>query len=498
MSRYKLELLNICKSFGGIHALKNVSLKAEPGEIHAIAGENGAGKSTLVKILAGAYQMDSGEIRIHGKNIHIGSPADGKKSGVGIIYQEFSLVPDLSVTENIFLHSFSKTRGWIPWSALHTRAQELVDNLGFDITVSRKVRDLSTSQQQVVEIAKALSENADILILDEPTAVLAPHETRKLFEVLARLKEQDVTILYISHRLEEIFEISDTITILKDGEVTHTSVTSDLDKDGVIRHMIGRKLETWFPQRKDITGGNRLEVRNLVAGKRVQDVSFSVGKGEVLGIAGLVGSGRTETVRAIFSADRRESGEILLDGRKEKIRSPRDAVRAGIGLVPEDRKTQGMLLSMSVRKNLTMTNLNDVSGRLGFILEDKERAKSKSLIQMLVIRAENTETVTGNLSGGNQQKVVLAKWLGRTCRVMIMDEPTRGIDVGAKAEIYGLINELSSKGISIVLVSSEMIELMGMCDRILVMHEGRINGELRKAGFTEENIMRLSIEKNMV
>jgi ribose transport system ATP-binding protein len=303
-------------------------------------------------------------------------------------------------------------------------------------------------------------------------------------------------VLYISHRLEEVFEIADTITVLKDGEVTRSAEISALDQDEVIRCMIGRTLDTLFPEKKIKPGATRLEVKKLRAGNRVRDISFSVRVGEVLGIAGLVGSGRTELVRAIFSADPTEKGEILLDGTRLKIRSPRDAVRSGLGLVPEDRKTQGILLSMSVRENLTLTDLGGVSGRLGVIRRDRESTKSLDLMEGLGIKAESTEAGAGKLSGGNQQKVVLAKWLGRACRVIFMDEPTRGIDVGAKVEIYQLINDLASKGISVVVISSEMLELMGLCDRILVMREGRINGELERPDFSEDRIMKLSIEIN--
>jgi ribose transport system ATP-binding protein len=494
MDPYKLELLNIQKSFGGVTALKDVTLKARSGKIHAIVGENGAGKSTLMKILAGAYRMDSGEILINGEKVRIDDTRDGRKSGVGIIYQEFSLVPDLSVAENVYLHYLNTAKIWMPWSDIHARARDLIGSLGFEIPTHRLARNLSTSHQQVVEIAKALSEKVEILILDEPTAVLAPQDTRKLFEVLGKLRERGVTILYISHRLEEVFEISDAITILKDGEVTRSAEISSIDQDEVIRYMIGRKLDALFPGRQIHKGKIRLEVKNLHAGGKVKDVSFCLMAGEVLGVGGLVGSGRTEMVRAVFSADRRDKGEILLDGERVTLRSPGDAVRAGLGFVPEDRKTQGLLLSLSVRENLTLTDLGWISGSLGFIREGKERTRSKDLMERLGIRAGNTEINAEQLSGGNQQKVVLAKWLGRNCRVIIMDEPTRGIDVGAKAEIYNLINELSDRGISILIVSSEMIELMGICDRILVMHEGGINGELARPDFSEENIMRLSIE----
>jgi len=498
MTPYSVELLHIHKSFGGIAALQDVTLKALGGEIHALVGENGAGKSTLMKILAGAYQMDSGEILLKQKKVSISDPKSGRESGVGIIYQEFSLVPDLSVAENIYLHLLNQKKRWMHWSEIHSNAEALVLNLGFEISPRIKVRQLSTSQQQVVEIAKAMSENLDILILDEPTAVLAPNETRTLFGVLEKLKSNGTTILYISHRLEEVFEIADAITILKDGRVTRSTPTSDITQDEVIRSMIGRKLEVLFPQKENSnTGKLKMEVKNLCSANRVKEVSFSVKEGEVLGLAGLVGSGRSETLRALFGADKREKGAVLIDGKSQRIRSPRDAILSGIGLVPEDRKTQGLLLSLMVRENLTLTDLQGVSGKTGFIHKGKEIRKSNKLMQELNIKASSSEAKMNQLSGGNQQKVVLAKWLGRNCQVLLLDEPTRGIDVGAKAEIYRLICDLSEKGISIVLVSSEMVELMAICDRILVFHEGRINGEIDRPNFSEEHIMRLSIAKNV-
>jgi ribose transport system ATP-binding protein len=497
MTPYSVELNHIHKFFGGIAALQDVTLKAKGGEIHAVVGENGAGKSTLMKILAGAYQMDSGEILLNQKKVTISDPKSGRESGVGIIYQEFSLVPDLSVAENIYLHLLNQKKRWMPWTEIHSNADALIRSLGFEIPPRMKVRQLSTSQQQVVEIAKALSENLEILILDEPTAVLAPNETRKLFDVLEKLKDKGVTILYISHRLEEVFEIADAITILKDGRVTRSIPTSDITQDEVIGHMIGRKLEVLFPQKNARPGKIKMEVKNLCSANRVKHVSFSVKEGEVLGLAGLVGSGRSETVRALFGADKREKGEVFLDGKPQRIRSPRDAIAAGIGLVPEDRKTQGILLSLMVRENLTLTDLKGVSGKAGFIHKGKEIRKSNKLMQELNIKATSPEAKVNQLSGGNQQKVVLAKWLGRNCRVLLLDEPTRGIDVGAKSEIYRLICDLSEKGISIVMVSSEMVELMGICDRILVLHEGRINGEIDRPNFSEEHIMRLSIAKKV-
>jgi ribose transport system ATP-binding protein len=449
-----------------------------------------------MKILAGTYHMDQGRILLSGTEVRINHPKDGKEAGVGIIYQELSLIPDLSAAENIYLHHLNQKKTWMPWKEINAMSKELISRLGFQIPPGVKVRNLSIAHQQVVEIAKALSEKVDVLILDEPTAVLAPHETRKLFEVLKGLKKEGVTILYISHRLEEIFRIADTISIMKDGVLTKTIQASQTGQDEVIHHMIGRKLEALYPERKTSPGGEVLRVDHLYSGNSVRDVSFSVRAGEVLGIAGLVGSGRTETVRSIFSADRRDRGDIYLEGKVRRIHSVYDAVRAGIGLVPEDRKFQGVILPLSIRKNLTMTDLNSVSTIPGWISEKKEKRKSADLMNALHIKAGSSESEVRQLSGGNQQKVALAKWLGRTCKVILMDEPTRGIDVGAKAEIYELIRELSDKGIAIIMVSSEMTEVMGMCDRILVMQDGRINGELLRDEYSEEKILRLCIESN--
>jgi len=489
-------MTGISKSFGGVHALNDVSFEVKPGEIHALVGENGAGKSTLMKILSGAYQRDSGEIRIDGRPVNISSPHVGRKLGIGIIYQDFALAPDLTVAENIFLDHLSRTGGLINWGALYRNAGELIRGLGFDINPRSLVADLTVAYQQVVEIAKALSENVGILILDEPTAVLAPRETERLFEVLRKLKQQDVSIIYISHRLEEVFEIADVVTVIKDGAVTGTLDAADATTDEIINMMIGRQLTAMFPKRHGNVGDEIFRVEGLNRGRKVRDVSFSVRVGEVLGIAGLVGSGRTETVRAIFGADAKDGGQVVLENRSLRIRSPRAAVRSGIALLPEDRKEQGAILSMSVRQNVTMPSLSRVTGAMGIVRQGREKRITQDLIDKLAIKTNSTETAVTDLSGGNQQKVVLAKWLGTECRLLILDEPTRGIDVGAKVEIYNIINELAESGLGIVVISSEMIELIGICDRVMVMRQGRIRGILEKGQLSEENIMRLAIIEN--
>jgi ribose transport system ATP-binding protein len=490
---YRFELLNISKSFGGIHALRDVTLKGQPGEIHALVGENGAGKSTLVKILSGACHKNSGTIKIDGVEVEINSPLNGRKAGIGIIYQEFSLVPELSVSENIFLHTLNEKGSFIKWREMNAKAEKLIDNLGFNINPRDKVSDLSIASQQVVEIAKALSENVKVLILDEPTAVLAPNETTLLFEIIRKLKQRGVSIIYISHRLEEVFDIADSITVIKDGRISGSSAVSGINKDDVIKLMIGRKLDVFYPKRDKIPGKEFFRAENICIKGKVNNVGFSVREGEVLGITGLVGSGRSETVRAIFSADKKERGSLYFDKAEVKIDTPAEAVRAGIGLVPEDRKTQGLILSLSIKDNISITTLDNLSNRLGIISRSKEKRTLTQFIEKLAIKTESPEKAVSELSSGNQQKVVLAKWLAAGCKLLLLDEPTRGVDVGAKLEIYHLINELVDKGLTILMISSDITEVIGMCDRILVMKQGEVKGILDKNEFSEENILRMSV-----
>jgi ribose transport system ATP-binding protein len=489
----RVELRNISKSFGGIAALKNVTLKVIPGEIHALVGENGAGKSTLMKILSGAYTKDIGQIFIDGKEVQIKNTHDSKKLGIGIIYQEFSLVPELSVAENVFLNQLGATGFWMKWGKMKKKAEELINSIGFSINPSVKAGDLSIAQQQIVEIAKALSENVRVLILDEPSAVLGPQEIQKLFDTLERLKKEGVAIIYISHHLSEIFQIADRITVLKDGTSSESLPVSETDKNSIIKLMLGRSLDAMYPLRDSIIGEEVLKAVGIHLADKVKGVSLSVKEGEIVGIAGLVGSGRSETVRAIFAADKRKKGEIFLFGKELQIRSPRKAVSQGIGMVPEDRKQHGVILSLTVKQNISLTNFKGVANHFGFIKAKKESNNIIELIRMLTIKTESENQEVGKLSGGNQQKVSLAKWLNRDCKVLIIDEPTRGVDVGAKVEIYNLINELSHKGVAIIVISSETSELMGICDRILVMRKGQIQGELAKKEYSEEDILRLSI-----
>lgn len=492
--RYRVRMEGIRKSFGGVKALNGVNLAVKPGEIHALVGENGAGKSTLMKILSGAYQKDEGSIEIDGVPVEIGSPRRGKELGVGIIYQEFELAGDLSVAENIFLNRLS-SGGLIDWKRLYEKAEAVLHSLNFDINVKSRVQDLSVAYQQVVEIAKVLSQNAKILILDEPTAVLSPKETAALFETLNKLRGEGVSIIYISHRMEEIFQIADSITIMRDGEVTGTGRCDQMEMNQVIEMMIGRKLSTMFPPRTVEIGEEILRVEEL-EGEAFRRISFSVRRGEVLGISGLVGSGRSEIVRAIFGADRKKSGKVYLNGKEVTIRSPKDAVRLGIGLIPENRKEQGLVLEFAVKHNITMPNIRSVRGALGVIRQKQENRLAQSLVEKLTVKTDSIDTAVHQLSGGNQQKVVLAKWFNTDSQVIIFDEPTRGVDVGAKIEIYNLINEFAKRNLGVIIISSELNEIIGMCDRTIVIDNGEKKGELKKEELSELNIMKLAVGGN--
>lgn len=489
---YRVEMRGISKSYGGVKALKNVDLAVRQGEIHALVGENGAGKSTLMKILAGAITMDKGKIMLDGTEVAITDPKSARDLGIGIIYQEFVLAKDLTVAENIYLNKLSS--GFIiNWKKLQDDAKQLLDNLGFNIDPTVKIESLSVAHQQVVEICKALSQNSKILILDEPTAVLATREVERLFALLKNLKEQNVSIIYISHRLEEVFYIADTITVLKDGSTVGTVKTKDTTKDEIIRMMIGRNLEAMFPHREAQIGAEVLRVENLCRGDRVKNVSLAVRAGEIVGINGLVGAGRTETVRAIFGADKKDKGQVFVLGKEANIKSPLDAVRWGVGLLPEDRKAQGVLLHMSVKVNATMSSIKQITRYRGWINQKAETTLVQSLVRKLAIKTSSIEADVSSLSGGNQQKVAFSKWLASDCKVLILDEPTRGVDVGAKVEIYKLINEIAQQGVGVLMISSDMPEVIGMCDRVLVMKDGRVTGELHKAELNEENILRLAI-----
>jgi ribose transport system ATP-binding protein len=488
-----LRMRGISKRYPGVIALENVDFDVLPGEVHALVGENGAGKSTLMKILAGAELRDEGEILISGKPAPIHSPQDAMGLGINIIYQEFNLVPHLSAAENIYLgrEPGAAIPGFINFRKLYGDAQSVMDSLGVPVDVRSEVSRLSVAQQQMVEIAKATSRNSLIIAMDEPSATLTEHELQNLFELIKKLRSQGVGIIYISHRLEEIFGICDRVTVLRDGHHIGTMRIQDTNREEIIRMMVGRELKESIPKRPSPRGEPLLEVRGLTRKGVFEDITFTVHRGEVLGIGGLVGAGRTEVARAIFGADPVDAGEMTFNGKRFRPRSPGDAIDTGIGLVPEDRKSLGLILNMVVRENTTLAHL-DALTMLGFVSRRKEREVSEGYTRDLRIRTPSIEQEVKNLSGGNQQKVVLAKWLFTQSQLLIFDEPTRGIDVGAKVEIYELMNDLVAKGAAILMISSELPELLGMSDRILVMHEGRLAGELPRSEATQERVMHLA------
>jgi len=492
---YSAELTNIYKSFGGVKALSNVSIKIEKGTIHSIVGQNGAGKSTLIKILSGAIEKGSGRIKIDGNEVKITSPHIARKLGIQTIYQELTLVPDLSVAENIFLSHLSDSGFVVRRKLLNKKATQLISELGYQIDPSEIAGKLSIAYQQVVEITKALAEECNIVILDEPTAVLTPKESEKLFELLLQLKNEGVSVIYISHRIEEVLKISDKISILKDGEMISQVNTSDTNYDDIVQMMIGKNISTYFPKRNNTPGENVFSVTSLYFHGKNKDVKISVGRGEILGLTGLVGSGRTETLRAIFGAGKAERASVQINSEHFNIKSPNQAIRNGIALMPEDRKNDGLILSMSVKTNTTITMLERIKSFLNLIDRKKEIAIVEGLIDKLKIKTESLDSPAESLSGGNQQKVVLAKWLGRGSKIILLDEPTRGVDVGAKVEIYNLLNELSKNGIAIIMVSSDTNEITGMCDRALVMKNGEISDEICSADLTEENLLRVLNEE---
>ena len=487
---YILEVRNLSKTFSGVKALDQVALKIKKGEVHALMGENGAGKSTLMKILAGMHPPDAGEIIFEGRRLQPGRDMKRLSAGVSMIHQEMLLVPEMTVAQNIFLGKEirKKASWWVDDRRINQEATALLAHAGVALDAQMRIRHLSVAGMQMVEIVKAISKNASIIIMDEPTSALSDKEVRTLFTLIGELKARGIAIIYISHKMEEIFAVADTITVLRDGQYIQTKPAAEMDPDSLITLMVGRELNTLFPQRPDQPGPVLLAVKGLGRKGAFTDINFEVHAGEVLGIAGLMGAGRTEIARAIYGLDAPDTGEIYIKGEKATIRTPRQAIRHRIGYVSEDRKEIGLVLGMSVRQNMTLASLKKHRRGL-FIQKESERSDVDKMIRALHIKTAHTDQPVRNLSGGNQQKVVIAKVLLAEPEIIILDEPTRGIDVGAKSEIYKLIKDLAATGMAVILISSELPEILGMSDRVLVMAQGRQTATLSKTEASQETIM---------
>ncbi|MGH3758108.1 sugar ABC transporter ATP-binding protein [Actinophytocola sp.] len=484
-----LELRDVHKSFDAVWALRGVSLELHAGEVHALAGENGAGKSTVVRVIGGEHQPDAGELLLDGEPHRFAGPRDAQRHGIAVIHQEPTQFPDLTVAENVFMGRQPLRSGRrIDRAAMRRRTAELFDSLGVPIDPDRVTRGLSIADQQIIEIAKSLAADARIIVMDEPTAALSTVEVQRLFRVARRLAEGGAALLFISHRLEELEELCERVTVLRDGELVTTAPMADLDRDGLVRSMVGRAVEVLFPDRTAEPGDEGLVVDGLTRTGVFHDVSFTVRRGEIVGLAGLVGSGRSEVARAIFGVDGRDAGAVTVDGRPLRAGDPRAAIAAGLAMVPEDRREQGLILDLSIERNATLPRLSAVS-RWGLMNPGRERSVAGEWTRRLGVRLRRLTDPVATLSGGNQQKVVLGKWLATEPAVLIVDEPTRGIDVGAKVEVHALLADLAARGIAVLMISSELSEVLGMADRVLVMHEGRLTAELDRAEATEETVM---------
>ncbi|NLK28200.1 MAG: sugar ABC transporter ATP-binding protein [Clostridiales bacterium] len=489
MDNYIVKAKHISKSFSGVMALDDVSFNLKSGEVLALLGENGAGKSTLMKILSGVYTRDEGELEIFGKQVGNITPKKAQELGIAIIHQELNMCAHLTVMENIFLGREIQNAGVLSNHEMTKQTQKILDQLGIDISPDTIVGTLSVSKQQMVEVAKAISTNAKILIMDEPTSALTSREIDELFTIIRKLKNDGCGIVYISHRLEELKHIVDRVTILRDGKYITSLDFKETSLPEIISYMVGREIKEKFPRVECKRGKKILEVKNLNAGPMVRDINLDLYEGEIVGIAGLVGAGRTETTRAIFGVDQKQSGEIILDGKPITINKPMDAIRAGIVLAPEDRRKDGLCIRLSIRENLTLPNLDRIINKFGVVNKNKEKKLVEEAIDNFQIKLASMEANADSLSGGNQQKLVVSKWLARKSRVVIFDEPTRGIDVAVKVEIYNLMNHLKQQGIGVLFVSSELPEILGISDRIIVMCEGRITGELNVKEASQDKIL---------
>jgi len=496
---YVLEMRNISKAFPGVQALKDVTFKVRRGEVHALVGENGAGKSTLMKILSGAHPRDAGEVLIDGEQVEIADPITAQHLGVSMIYQELNLVPSISVAENIFLGRMPALGGWahLNWRELNESAAEMLARVNVDVDPRAVVKRLSVARQQMVEIAKALSMRAKIIVMDEPTSALTLAETEVLFDIIRNLKTQGVAVIFITHRLEEIFAVSDRVTVLRDGCHIATLDLEELDQPTIVSMMVGREVSTLFPKVEAEIGDIVLEVRDLNREGVLEAINLQVREGEIVGLAGLVGAGRTDLAKAIFGITAPDSGEVLIEGQPHAIRSPGEAIDLGLGLVPENRKVEALILARPVRDNITIAIIKLLSW-LGFSIRHREEDHLvDDYIARLDVKTPGPLQLVRNLSGGNQQKTIIARWLAARPKVLIMDEPTRGIDVGAKAEIHALMGKLAQEGVGILMISSELPEILGVSDRVVVMHEGRITGEFTREEVTQELIMQAATGGNV-
>lgn len=488
----EVKMTGIRKSFGSNSVLRGVDFDIQAGEVHALMGENGAGKSTLMNILTGMHKADAGEIVINGENKRFDNPKEAEENGVSFIHQEMNTWPEMTVLENLFIGKELKNKmGWVKTKEMRTLAEATFADLGVQIELDEDVKKLSVGQQQMIEIAKSLMTNAQVIIMDEPTAALTEREIEMLFKIIYTLKAKNVAIIYISHRMEEIFKISDRITVMRDGVSIDTSLTKETTNDEVVRKMVGRDLEDYYPKKNSEIGEVVFETKGLTKENRFENISFTVKSGEIVGFSGLMGAGRTEIMRSLFGIDELDQGEIYLEGEKITIKNPSMAIAKGIGFLTENRKEEGLLLDYSIRDNISLPSIDGFS-KNGLIDTHAESDFAKLLMERLHVKAEDQFDSVSSLSGGNQQKVVLAKWIGIGSKVLILDEPTRGVDVGAKREIYQLMNELADRGVAIIMVSSDLPEILGVSDRVLVIHEGHVAGELAKTEATEEKIMKLA------